>query len=108
MNRWPRYLNGHNLPTVSHRARLPDRSTEPELFTITKSLERVVQAAHTSVYEDKINVFDHARINSFIQQCRVFDKPLMVKLQKSTWRMYVGVWKCLLCLLDEHLILTRR
>jgi hypothetical protein len=97
MTRWPRYLHGHDLPTVSRLARLPDKSTEPELLAITESLERVVQAAHVSVCEDKINVFDQARINSFIRQRRAFDRPLMVKLQKSTWRTYTGVWKCLLC-----------
>jgi hypothetical protein len=97
MTRWSRYLHGKDLFTVARLARLPDPTTEPELYHITQSLERVVQAAHKSVCEDKINVFDQARINSFIRQRRAFDRPLMVKLQKATWRIYIKVWSCLLC-----------
>jgi hypothetical protein len=97
MTRWPRYLHRKDMLIVARLARLPDSSTEPELACLTQSLERVVQASHASVCEDKINVFDQARINSFIRQRRAFDRPLMVKLQKSTWRTYIGVWKCLIC-----------
>jgi hypothetical protein len=81
LTRWLRYLKGCNFRTVARLARLPDWKTEPELYYITRSLARIIQAAYTSVCEDKINVFDQARINSFIRQCRAFDRPLMVKLQ---------------------------
>ena len=47
--------------------------------------------------EDRINVFDQARINSFLQRPRASDRPLVVKLQKSTYRTYKGLWKRLLC-----------
>ena len=46
---------------------------------------------------DSINVFDQTRINSFMQRPRLGDRPLLVKLQKSTWRQYLQVWKALLC-----------
>jgi len=97
MTRWSRYLHGKDLRIVTRLARLPDPATEPELHCIIQSLERVVQSAHQSVCEDKINIFDQARINSFILQRRAFDRPLMVKLQKPTWRIYIKVWSCLLC-----------
>jgi hypothetical protein len=58
MTRWLYYLYRRDFLAVARLARLPDRSTKPELFTITKSLERLVRAAYTSICEDKINVFN--------------------------------------------------
>ncbi|KAK5087244.1 hypothetical protein LTR70_007388 [Exophiala xenobiotica] len=66
-------------------------------MTLVQSLERVVQAGHTAVCEVMINVFDQARINSFISQRRAFDRPIMVKLQQATWKTYLKVWARLLC-----------
>ncbi|KAK5689254.1 hypothetical protein LTR17_026390 [Elasticomyces elasticus] len=61
------------------------------------SLERVVKEAHQSICNDRVNVFDQARINSFLQRPRAADRPLMVKLQRSTWRTYTRIWQLLLC-----------
>ncbi|EON68441.1 hypothetical protein W97_07651 [Coniosporium apollinis CBS 100218] len=72
MTRWPRYLRGY-------------------------SLDRIVEEAHKSVCDDKVNVFDQARINSFIQRRRAWDRPLMIKLKKSTYRGYKLVWQRLIC-----------
>ncbi|KAF2158374.1 hypothetical protein M409DRAFT_31110 [Zasmidium cellare ATCC 36951] len=75
LTRWAGYLSGHPLPELAALAAVPD----------------------PSVCNDEINVFDQSRINSFLQQSRASDRPLMIKLQKSTWRRYTSVWKALLC-----------
>ncbi|KAK3613977.1 hypothetical protein LTR56_027557 [Elasticomyces elasticus] len=72
--------------------------SEPVLTTLCDSLERLVKEAHQSVCNDSVNVFDQARINSFLQRPRAADRPLVVKLQKSTWRSYTRIWKSLLAL----------
>jgi hypothetical protein len=77
--------------------RQPDAATEPVLLSICNSLERVVEDAYQSVCNDSINVFDQVRINSFLQRPSATDRPLLVKLQKSTWRHYTRIWKALLC-----------
>ena len=96
MMRWSRYLYEQDLPTLARLARLPDENIEPALLSNTRSLERVVQAAYTLVCEDNINVFDQARINSFIRGRRAFDRSFMVKLQKATRKTYIRVCHCLL------------
>lgn len=40
---------------------------------------------------------DLTRINSSLPEPRLGTPPLMVKLQKGTWRKYLNVWKALLC-----------
>jgi hypothetical protein len=67
------------------------------LLAVCDSLERIVEDAYQSVCNDAINVFDQVRINSFLHRPRAADRPLMVKLQKSTWRRYTRIWKALLC-----------
>lgn len=97
MTRWPKYLKGHNFTAAAALAVKPDCVTEPLLSELVKSVERVIEEGHRSIQEDKVNVFDQARINSFIQRRRAFDRPLMVKLQKATWRQYVSIWQRLVC-----------
>jgi hypothetical protein len=97
LTRWPSYLNGHCLLDVAALVRQPDGAVEPILLAICDSLERVVEDAYRSVCNDAINVFDQVRINSFLQRPSAADRPLMVKLQKSTWRRYTRIWKALLC-----------
>lgn len=97
MTRWPRYLDGHSFDTVTPLIHLPDPVLEPLLFCLTESLDRIVEQAYNSICQDRINVFDQTRINSFMQRPRVFDRPLMVKLQKSSFRQYKGLWKRLIC-----------
>ena len=42
-------------------------------------------------------MFDQARINSFLLRPRATDRPLMVKLLKSTYKTYKATWKRLIC-----------
>lgn len=58
---------------------------------ICESLDRVVEDAYTAVCDERINVFDQARINSFMQKPRAIDRPLLVKLQKPTYRRYKNI-----------------
>lgn len=97
MTRWPKYLHGLQLSAVAPLAHQPNSVLEPLLILFVKSFNRVIDAANVSVQEDKINVFDQARINSFIQRRRASDRPLMIKLQKATWRAYQAVWQRLIC-----------
>jgi hypothetical protein len=71
--------------------------TEPALFVLGESFERLVEHAHQSILEDRISVFDQAQMNSFITGCsRKHDCMLMVKLGKNTFCAYKGLWKRLL------------
>jgi hypothetical protein len=80
MTRWTRYVDGHALATLAPLAYLLDPTKEPLLFQLGESLDRVVEQAYESICQDKINVFDQTRINSFMQRPQAFDRPLMVKL----------------------------
>lgn len=97
MTRWTRYLDGHDFAAVAPLVYLPEPEKEPLLFQLGESLDRVVEQAYESICQDKINVFDQTRINSFMQRPRAFDRPLMVKLQKTSFRQYKGHWKRLIC-----------
>ncbi|KAF1348215.1 hypothetical protein EJ07DRAFT_25906, partial [Lizonia empirigonia] len=72
-------------------------ASEPLLVEFSDSLDRIVEQAHTSIRDDKVNVFDQARINSFFQRRRAFDRPMMVKLRNSTYQKYKQVFKRLIC-----------
>lgn len=97
LTRWSTYLSGHSLPGVARLGALPVHSSESLLEILCESIDRLVDSAHRSVCEDRINAFDQMRINSFLQRPRAADKPLMVKLQKSTYKRYSSIWKRLLC-----------
>ena len=97
MTRWPKYLHGHSFIEVARLASPASLASEPLLVEFSDSLDRVVEQAHTSIRDDKVNVFDQARINSFIQRRRAFDRPLMIKLRDSTYRSYKQVFKRLIC-----------
>ena len=97
LTRWLSYLHGHCLLDVAALVRQPDATTKPVLLPIYNSLERVVEDAYQSVCNDSINVFDQVQMNSSLQRPIAADRPLLVKLQKSTWRHYTRIWKGLLC-----------
>ena len=99
LTRWATYLSGHSLSDVAKLGILPEAGTEPLLAILCESLDRLVGLAHRSVCEDRINAFDQLRINSFVQRPRAADKPLVVKLQKSTYKRYASIWEAspLLC-----------
>lgn len=97
LTRWPKYLDGHSLYDAAKLADLPRARTEPLLSVLCDSVDRIVEEAHRSVCEDRINVFDQSRINSFLLRPRATDRPLMVKLLKSTYKTYKTTWKRLIC-----------
>ncbi|EKG09408.1 hypothetical protein MPH_13564, partial [Macrophomina phaseolina MS6] len=98
MTRWPSFFNGLNLPDVSTLAYAADPTEEPLLALLSESLDRLVERAYQSICEDKISVFDQARINSFMAgEPSGMERLLMVKLQKNTFRSYKHLWKRLLC-----------
>lgn len=68
------------------------------LAIISESLDRLVERAYQSICQDRISVFDQARINSFMAgEPSGTERLLMVKLQKNTFRNYKHLWKRLLC-----------
>jgi hypothetical protein len=97
LTRWLSYSYGHCLLDVAALVKQPDAASEPVLLSVCNSLERVVEDAYQSVCNDSINVFDQVRINSFLQRSSATDRPLLVKLQQSTWRHYTRIWMALLC-----------
>jgi hypothetical protein len=97
INQWPRYLHNHRLADVVPLAARADPGQESLLQCFSDSLDRLVDAAYESISQDKINVFDQSRINSFIQRRRASDRPLLITLQKTTYKKYKAVWQRLLC-----------
>jgi hypothetical protein len=97
LTRWSTYLRGHSLSDAARLGALPVAGSKFLLEILCKSIDRLVDSAHRSVCEDRINAFDQMRINSFLQRPRAADKPLMVKLQKPTYKRYSSIWKRLLC-----------
>ncbi|KAI1508212.1 hypothetical protein Ptr86124_012933 [Pyrenophora tritici-repentis] len=89
---------GLNMADVAPLAYAANPITEPALILLGESFDRLIECAHRSIREDKISVFDQAQINSFISgRSGRHDRMLMVKLAKSTFRAYKGIWKRLLC-----------
>ncbi|KAK7177672.1 hypothetical protein PSPO01_16282 [Paraphaeosphaeria sporulosa] len=109
MTRWPRYFHGLNMADVVPLAYAANPVTEPALV-LGESFDRLIEHAHQSILDDRISVFDQAKINSFIAgRSGKHDRMLMVKLRKSTFRAYKGLWKrllCFLCHLDRALRLA--
>ncbi|PVH90829.1 hypothetical protein DM02DRAFT_620833 [Periconia macrospinosa] len=85
MTRWPKYLKGYSFGEVAPLASPADAASEPILIEFSNSIDRIVEEAHKSIQNDKVNVFDQARINSFIQKRRAFDRPSLAKLHDSTY-----------------------
>ncbi|KAK7705037.1 hypothetical protein SLS57_010234 [Botryosphaeria dothidea] len=97
MTRWPRYFDGLEPTSVAPLACAANPTTEPALYLITESVNRVVEQVYKSICEDKVNVFDQAKINSFLSsRSERMERIIMVKLQKQTFRAYKSLWKCLL------------
>jgi len=96
--RWPRYFHGLNVADVAPLAYAANPITEPALVLLGESFDRLIERAYQSICEDKISVFDQARINSFnADGPGEHDRMIIVKLLKSTSRAHKGIWKRLLC-----------
>jgi hypothetical protein len=94
--RWPSFLHGVSLQDAANLIRLPDKS-EPLLSELILSIDRLVEAAYTSIRQDKINFFAQKCISSFLPNKKAYSQPLMVKLQKATYHRYKDLWKRLIC-----------
>jgi hypothetical protein len=102
---WTRYLHGQDLLQAARLIEIPslvaDRQedqTEALLLLLLDSFDRVIEQARASLLEDKVNVFDQHRVNSFIPR-RFHSRPLWHKLKEPTYLRYKKVWKQLLCFL---------
>jgi hypothetical protein len=58
MNRWLKYLKGYSFSEVALLASLADPMSELILVEFSNSLDRIVEEAHSSIYNDKVNVFN--------------------------------------------------
>jgi hypothetical protein len=97
MTRWGDYLRGYSFTQVVPLGAHPDPLQEPLLVEFASSISRIIQQAYQSIQEDRINVFDQVRINSFLQRQRAWDRPLFIRLKKGTYRSYEHLWKRLIC-----------
>jgi hypothetical protein len=66
LTHWPEYLAGHPFDERAALAAMPTPAMEPGLCALSQNLDRLVDAAYASICQDRINVFDQARINSFL------------------------------------------
>jgi hypothetical protein len=88
MTRWPRYFDGLDMAQVAPLAYGPNPVTEPGLVLMGDSFDRIIEQAHRSICEDKISVFDQAKINSFIvDRSAKQDRMIMVKLQRGRFEL---------------------
>ncbi|KAJ5117457.1 hypothetical protein N7448_011089 [Penicillium atrosanguineum] len=96
LTRWPEYVRGNAFSDVARLAALPDPMTEPILVLIEHSVRRLIQLALESISSHRINEFDQVRLNSFVHRPGVWERPIQVKLQRSTYTRYQQVWVRLL------------
>ncbi|KAF3031497.1 hypothetical protein E8E11_000866 [Didymella keratinophila] len=98
MTRWPRYFDGLDMTQVAPLAYGPNPITELALVVVGDSFDRIIEQAYRSICEDRISVFDQAKINSSMgDRSAKQERMIMVKLQKGTFRAYKNLWKRLLC-----------
>ena len=67
---WPNHLKGLSLLKVAAVALIPRHGEGPVLATICESINRLVDDAYRSVNNDRVNIFDQTRMNSFLQRPR--------------------------------------
>lgn len=91
--RWTRYLEKHPLAEVARLSAPPDQVREPVLIEMAKAIDRLVSVAYASVCEDRVNFFGQNRITCFLPQKEVYSRPLVYKLQQSTYQQYKQLWK---------------
>lgn len=115
VTKWGDYLAGKSLQAAKHLIDLPeqrrvevladtDSSTglsyneveEAQLTLILGSFDRLIEQARQSLAEEKINIFDQHKINSFLRR-RTCQRPLLSKLKSGTYKTYQSVLKRLLC-----------
>jgi hypothetical protein len=97
MTRWPKYLNRHLFIEIALLASPANLASEPLLAEFLDSLDCIFEEAYALIQDNKVNVFNQARINSFIQRRQAFDRLLMIKLCDSIYCNYKQVFKRLIC-----------
>ena len=90
---WLHYLKGVPLDKAARLARLPTQHDEPMLYEIGLAVDRLVEAAHLPLREEKVNFFGQKRITSFLPDREVYSCPLVYKLQEATYKQYKQSWK---------------
>ena len=115
MTKWGDYFAGKHLRAAARLIDLPeqrrvialagtDSSTGPSYNTagerrltlILRSFDRLIEQARQSIAEEKINIFDQHKVNSFLRR-RTYQRPLLSKLQPGTYRSYQVILKRLTC-----------
>jgi hypothetical protein len=91
MTRWPQYFNGLDMTQIAPLGYAANPVTEANLVIVGDSVDQIIERAYQSICEDRISVFDQAKINSFIadqsaKQERII--IIIIKLQKGTFRAY--------------------
>jgi hypothetical protein len=78
---------------------MPDLEQEPLLRLWIESLDTILDQAVKSISTHRINMFDQARIYSFIDDAyqRPSYRPFFYHLQPATEKRYRRIWKRLLC-----------
>jgi hypothetical protein len=96
MTRWTRYVDARAFTTLAPLACLLNPTKESPLFDLGESLDRIVEQAYGSICYGKINAYNQTRVNSSMQRPQALDRPLMVKLQKASYRQWKGLWERLI------------
>lgn len=66
MTQWLKYLYKYSFAEVTLLAAPADLTSKPLLAEFLESMDRIVKEAYNLICNDKVNVFNQARINSFI------------------------------------------
>lgn len=74
------YLKGVLLDKAAGPARLLTQHDEPVFYKISLAIDRLVEAAHLSLREEKVNFFGQKRITSFLLDREVYSRLLVYKL----------------------------
>ena len=69
---------------------------ERQLALLLTSFDCLITQARNSLAEEKINIFDQHKVNSFLRR-RTHQRPLLAKLKSGTYKSYQGVFKRLIC-----------
>lgn len=97
MTRWTQYLDEFDLIiTIARRLDLPWAYEDPALAMVYESVDRAIESPFAAACDERVNVFDRTAVNSLIQTRRVIDQPLLVHLQKPTYRRCQNIWKATL------------
>jgi hypothetical protein len=68
------------------------------LVMVGDNFDRIIERAYRSICEDRISVFDQAKINSFMaDQSAKQERMIMIKLQEGAFRAHKDLWIRVLC-----------